>query len=242
MSRLVNDLFDVINGGSPSKLDDLPSTGAGFSACLWFMRQADGTGSSDFPRLLDKRDASSTNGWSLSLGKSTASLPTALVWRDDYTTTNRQRISNNNIITNNLWYFCAVTVKVGTTATDAHIYLGQQGGQVAEVGYQTSTNGSGTYKSDASNSFGVGTVVASSGAAFFFGLLAEVRVFGNYLLSLKELQGIMNGTLSIPNPTAYWPIYGTEAPEPDLSATPSNATITQTTLDKHAPTCVPYLH
>jgi hypothetical protein len=218
MSRLCNSTNSIVQCGTPAKLANLPSTGVGFSACMWIFRTADGTASQ--PRAMNNLNNAGTLGWSFYPLKSTQTPANSLQYAEARATTARVRTSVANVISNNVWTFIALTVANSNLATDVHIYKGLPAGQVAEVSYTTPTqNGSGTYNSDSALHLCFGTKFDNAGANFFTGDVAEARVYGNYILSLNELQGIMNGNISIPNPTLYTPIWGlVSTPDVDLSA------------------------
>jgi len=230
-----------LNVGTPSKMTDLPSTGAGFSACIWLYRLGDGgSGASSRGAPFDKLNAGGTVGWSLRVTNSGAGTANAIQYAEARHTTAKVRTSSASVISNNNWFFLALTVAAGTTASDVHIYKGTPGGTVAELSYSATTNGSGVYDTDAAVSMGIATRLASTGSDWFNGYLAEARIFGNKILTLAELQGIMNGTPNQPPATAYWPLYGT-TPAADLTASAANAALVGTgAIGPNPPTCTPW--
>lgn len=242
MSRqVVGNNDGQLSAGTPSKLTDLPSTGAGFSACIWCKRLGDGgTGSTSRGDPFDKLNAAGTVGWSLRVTNSGAGTANAIQYAEARATSAKVRTSAASVITNNVWFFLALTVAAGTTAADVHIYKGSPGGAVAEVSYSATTNGVGTYSTDSAVAQGIGTRIAAVGSDWFNGYLAEGRLFANKILSLTELQGLMNGTPYQPPATAYWPLYGA-VPAPDLTVSAANATLGGTgAIGPNPPTCAPW--
>ena len=213
-------------------MTDLPSTGAGFSACIWVYRLGNG-GSSSRGNPFDKLNNSGTAGWRFSVNDALT-----LTYAEARHTSAKVRTSSTTI-TSNAWYFLAVTVAAGTTASDVHIYKGSPGGAVAEVSYGTTTNGSGVYDTDSAVVLELGMNDSNKGTSWFNGYLAEARIFGNKILTLAEIQGIMNGTPNQPPATGYWPLYGS-ATAADLTTSHANGTVFGGAAGPHCPTCAPW--
>lgn len=239
MSRLFDGNDDSVASGTPAKLQDLPVTGVGFSVAMWFYRTGNGVGASAGPKLLTKTSNDDSLGWQLYILKSTAGAGVAdtIQFVERRVTSIKLRRTSTTISGNNIWHFLAITVAVGLSASDVHVYLAAAGAStVAEASYAVTTNGVGAYQSDVSDtSFAVAaSVLNATEKNVFQGRIAEVRVFGNKILSQNEIDGIYFGT-QLPRPTAYYPLWGLATPEVDLSDDAANGTVSEAVLADHAP-------
>jgi hypothetical protein len=100
-----------------------------------------------------------------------------------YSGTDIARKTNNNVIANNQWQHVLATWSgdvSGTSASNIHIYVNG-----VEQGYQTTTDGTGNYTTDAAQVKDIGN--CDSGDCAFQGYIDEFRLY-NRVLSASEIQ------------------------------------------------------
>lgn len=227
MARTFDGSDDRINCGSGSTLDNLPTAGD-FTITAWVYRTADGSGAGT-PRLVEKSDEFSGTGWLFLLTKSSQSPASALRYIEIYSGDNRNRISAASAVADDTWTFVAATIGTGETATNVHLYTATTG-VITEVSYDTTTNATGTYTSDAGDSLSIGNDAGE--VQGFEGRLAEVRIYTR-ILAIGEMESVRRGK-HLGSSVLHMPILGRSA-EPDYSGNGNNGTLTGTTVADHPP-------
>jgi hypothetical protein len=82
------------------------------------------------------------------------------------------------------------------------------------------------------NGIGVDNCDSASNIQFWDGSIADIAVWQGIVLTQTEITGLSKGTrpkdVRPGNIKAYWPLYGLQSPEPDLSGLANNGTLTGT--------------
>jgi hypothetical protein len=170
----------VINSGSGSTLDNLPSSGMTIEA--WIYPKSAGENSLGF--IVAKNSGTTPNaGWILRLN-STTSLTFTVDGSTDLVST-----TNTSLLTQNAWNHVAVSWDgVITTASSVHIYINGK-----EATYATQTNGA-SRVDDGSSTLYIGN--DSTSARTFDGYIDHVRIF-NYSRNQAQVAWDVNRGLPI---------------------------------------------
>lgn len=167
---------DYVDFGSPSSLDDLST----MTASAWIYPRSNGTNSVGVIFAKGPRYNPTSNGWVLRMNGPGSE---ALSFRSDFSTTDLERSSVSDFVPLNQWSHVVVTWDGTSTATNAHVYLNG-----VEVPYSTSTDGVGSHRSDAAESF----IVGDGGGVLdsvFDGSIDEVRIY-NRALAATEIESL----------------------------------------------------
>lgn len=128
-------------------------------------------------------------------------------------------------ITTGVWTYCAMVV----TPTSLTTYRQTKGGTLGSFTINT------TYNAQAESAWKLGYDTAGR---YLNGNLAEFGTWTNSLTQ-QEIQALANGCLPYQvRPAAlaaYWPLWGLQSPEPDLSGASNSGTLTGTAFATHAP-------
>jgi len=179
-----------------------------------------------------KTNVGVTTGWSC--GQDTTLL---LFYSEIRVTTNRDRVSNNNMLTQNAWNFVALTVASSLLASDIHLYVATPTGALAEVTYASGNNGVGAYQDDAADSFLIGN--NPGGTEAYPGTIAEVGLW-NVVLSTDQMAAIRRNSMPYFSPRGRWPLWGIATPEIDLSGNLNSGTVTGASAANGPPTGKPF--
>jgi hypothetical protein len=94
------------------------------------------------------------------------------------------------------------------------------------------------------NRLAVGRIVSSSPSTYFSGPLALAAVWDNYALSASEIAALAGGAwpedVAASSLVGFWPLWGIQSPEIDLSRLKRNLTVTGATLGTAGPPVRPY--
>ncbi len=127
-------------------------------------------------------------------------------------------------LSHNTWYHVGVTVDWTTNPWICKIYVN---------GVSQTVNASGvtTGIPDVSTTGGIGTL-PPLGVAPFNGNIADAAVWNGVLLTQGEMTALSLGArpFNIRAPSRYFPLDGLQSPEPDLSGSAQNGTLTGTAL------------
>jgi len=212
----------IVFPSTGTKLDDLHNFTNGYSATFWFYRTGDTTTAFGVGYIhWTGNNAGNAQGWRTFIGDAAGAIPGAFGWFDNKTS-RRRDTANGTLTGNNIWHFVAYTVLPGNTATDIHIYTALAGDNtVTEASYGTTTNGVGTFGSDAAFPIWFGSVSAVGQDWSFVGRLAE-HMFFDHALTLNEVNGVFRNTklLGMIHHTPLWLLraHTTTPPlDPDLT-------------------------
>jgi hypothetical protein len=182
----------VINAGSGTNLDDLPTSGLTLNAWIY----PKGAGENSLGFIMAKNVGTTPNaGWVLRMN-STTSLTFTVDGSTDLV-----RTTNTSMVTQNAWNYVTVTWDgVITTAASVHIFING-----VEATYATTTNGA-SRVSDASSTFYIGN--DSTSARTFNGYIDDVKVY-NYVRSSSQFTQDMNAGHPAPgspvgSPLIWW--------------------------------------
>jgi len=169
---------DELDAGSRTSLDNMNVGGVTISA--WIYPETEGElnsgsivsklgGDADFPDpgYNFHIDVDGTN---------------TLEWVVGFSDSHIELVASNSVLTLNTWQHVALTWDGSITATNSHIYV-----DGVEVSYQETTNGAGSYASDAAVVLTVGNV--PDGSRTFDGNMDEVVVF-NRVLTSQEIYAL----------------------------------------------------
>jgi hypothetical protein len=146
----------------------------------------------------------------------------------DYSPTDLIRTTTANSVLLDQWHHIAVSWDGGIEAADVHIYVNG-----SELSYSTTQDASGSRQADTGDSFFLGNRGAAD--ATWKGFLAECAMY-NVVLTVDEIKASMR--LVWPRVSArvgYWPLYGRQSPEPDMSGNGNHGALTGTTTVDHPP-------
>jgi hypothetical protein len=235
----------VMPGGT--KLDDLPTLTNGFSVTFWFYRYGNNTDGFTVGFIHWKGDEGSAEGWRTFIFDAAGSgaTPDAFGYLEHPQATSRRRDTASGVLTgNNIWHFVALTVLPGNAASDVHWYIALPSDNVVtETSYSLTTNGSGSYTSDAARNFYFGYPDVIGSEWSFYGRLAENQIF-DHALTPNEINAVFRSSkiLGMIHHAPLWGLHGTTPfepanPDPDLTQdhiNPQNAGFVPTKGD-HAP-------
>ena len=138
-------------------------------------------------------------------------------------TDRRSKVTTATLATGT-WNHVAVCVRA---ATDMDAYI-----NAVEGGSYSGTGGNMAYNT------GVAGRIGMQGGVLFDGRIAEVGIW-TVTLSAAEVLALSKGVsprrIRPDSLIGYWPLYGVASPEPDLSGSVQNGTVTAATLADHAP-------
>lgn len=133
--------------------------------------------------IVSKYRGASQEGWFFANGPTAAALKTY----HERATTDTEYVSTNTRSVDT-WSFSAASWDTGASPVN-HLYLGALASAAAEVSYGTSTDGSGSFNSDAARSLFVGNRDAASPNAAYQGTIAIVQMY-NRVLSSAEIESL----------------------------------------------------
>lgn len=139
--------------------------------------------------VMTKNDSGGAGGWAFGFDNGTTN---GFRFYADFTGTDLDVKTADNMITLNTWNHVAVTWTGGTAVADVHIYVNGK-----EVTYGTTTAGVGTRISDATNTLYIGETFGQNNG--FDGIIDQARVF-NYVRTQPQLAYDMNRGA----PIAHW--------------------------------------
>lgn len=162
-----------VDHGSAASLDNLPSA-SGITGIAWVYRTTNGANQG-----IISKTSGTTVGFEFIVNNSPADGVLRLLAR--FGTTNLNYISSAASVPLNTWTMVAFTFS-GTTAK---LYAGDLSTAIAEVAYNTSTAGVGTYGADASSNLYIGNRQRDPTTGFFKGRIARAAVFPSVLTSAQ---------------------------------------------------------
>lgn len=203
---------DKIDVGSPAVFDEFFLAGGTYA--LWF-KITDVTISG---RLVDHR-GSGTVGNRFGPTFFFTTTNDKVGFYHDFTTSSVSWTElSDNTITQDIWYFYAVTYNSSSSSNDPIIYRNGVAVSLIDV----SPSGTQNHNTSSELCFGA----AQQGSNYLTGNLAHIQLF-NRVLSPEEIKQIMRFPGSIVNGrTGYWPLFGSASPEPDYSGNGNHGTVT----------------
>ena len=191
---------DIITTTSNASLDDMNTSGTGITVSAWINSAGDGEGG--FGSIVNKINGFTDSGmWTFQLEGSEE-----LAFVKDKATSNMLRKSATGVVSHGTWTHVLMTWDAGTAATGIKFYVNG-----AETTYGTTTDGSGSLRSDASLTLNIGAFGDTSST--FNGVITEVAVF-NRVLSANEITDLAKSKVkmlplqfnSSTSLKGYWPI------------------------------------
>ena len=218
-SRDFDGVDDAVNFGSHADLDNQEP----FSLLAWIY--PDTTGESGVGTIFNK-DSGSTGWWYFLLGATNT-----IQFSKDYTgggSVDLNRVASDESITLGAWNYVVLTWDGSTTAANVLMYVNGTG-----TTYKTTTNGVGTKGSDASNSLFSGGY--STGIRTFDGQICYDQFADRVITAVEILEAMWKPDSLGLNLIGFWPIWGSNSPEIDLSASANTGTLTGTTASANGP-------
>lgn len=219
-----------VNHGQAASLDNLARGASGMTSWAWVF-PVDAINN----QHVASKDASPGTGWVFAV-QSDGGIDVR-VWRDGGAHCIYSASAAS--IPYNTWSFLAFTFLDGL-APDVDMYVGGLNATVAEVGYDTTTDGTGTPVDDAAVDCYVGNLVRANTNPFR-GSIARVGLV-NRRLTLAELQAIQFATMPQANVsgTVLLADYHGTGTQADYSGNGNNGTVTGATIADHAPLRYPW--
>ena len=201
-------------------------TGTQLTLAAWVMYTSL-PNSSTYPGIITKNDpGGNKHQFSLQAQDSTGQF--TMVTGNGGSTYGTSPICSTNPSTG-VWYHVAATLS-GTTQT---VYLNGSYCNSNSSGTSMGSNGERLCIGEANN----GGDNCTNATRYLQGRIAEAAVW-NVALTANEIAALASG-VTPPNAhggtslVGYWPLYGVDAPEPDLSGNGSSATVTGATAGNH---------
>jgi len=172
-----------------------------------------------------QQDTGVFRGWSLNIIVTTGTVRLEIVNDGG---NNRCIVDSTNAVVIGTWATIAVTYNGSSQASGVSHYING----IIDTPVTAHDTLSATIQNTVALKFGARG--ATSGV-FFNGDMAEVAIFSR-ALTAQEIADISNNVIpptEVANNVGYWPICGTDSPEPDLNANNNDGTLTGTTCATH---------
>jgi len=219
-----------VNHGSGASIDDLPAGANGCSFLAWLYRTADD--SNQHILTMDGPIAGTRLGIIVLASSGTAGNLRVVVAT---TGTAADYIGTGDLTPLNTWTFIASTFNINASP-QAHIYTGSRTALATEVGYDSTTDGTGTVVSDASVDKWIGNLDRAVGNLPFVGRIARVGYI-NTALTLAEIQRLQFAPAAAwagPNTKLLVEYHGTGT-QVDYTGNGNAGTVTGASIADHVP-------
>lgn len=181
---------EFVSHGSAASLDDLVSVTGGMTAWAWVFRGVDAAN-----QHVISKDSGAGTGWLMVVNNNPSNgIIQSRAWR---ATVSTSVISSTIASALHTPAFVACTLNAAATPV-GKLFWGDQSTAVAEVSYNTQTDGSGAFTSDASSNLYVGNLERAT-TTCFQGSVQMGGVIGGSTLSAANLETIRGLTLNAIN-------------------------------------------